>query len=151
MGEIGERVQELVSTITQEKGLELVDVEYKKEGSEYFLRIFIEHPEGIRHHHCQEVSDELSTLLDLYNLIPERYILEVSSPGLERPLKNEKDYHRFQGRKVSIKTYKPIENRKEWQGELIALQEGLVHLRSEEGDQQIPLQQIASARLIVEF
>ncbi len=151
MGAISDKVLEIVSPIIEEKGLELVDVEYIKEGSDTFLRIFIHHPDGIGHHHCATISEEVNTLLDLYEIVPESYILEVSSPGLERPLKKEEDYRRFIGERVKIKSFGPIHGKKEWQGQLLKFEEGVVHFLYEDEELEIPINMIASARLMVEF
>lgn len=134
-------------------GYELVDMELIKEGGQWFLRIYIDHQNGISLDDCQKVSQELDWVLDESDPIPHSYILEVSSPGAERPLKKEKDFVRFTGRKIKVSTYKPIYNRRKFQGELLGLNESKdIVLRVEgEGEVSIPMDNIAKANLVLEF
>ena len=105
-------VERLLQPILDEMGIELVDLEFKKAGRSYILRIFIDKPGGINLDDCAEVSRELSVQLDVEDCIPGRYTLEVSSPGLDRPLKKEQDYVRFQGRLALVKTSELLKDEK---------------------------------------
>ena len=120
---IATEIKELVQPITDENNLELVDVEYVKEGGEFFLRIYIDKEGGVSLNECELVTRALNPILDEKDPIKDNYYLEVSSPGLDRPLKKEKDFVRYQGRDVEIKLYKPINGSKMHEGELVGLTE----------------------------
>ena len=113
---IATEIEELVLPITDANNLELVDVEYVKEGGEFFLRIYIDKDGGVSLNECELVTRALDPIKD-------NYYLEVSSPGLDRPLKKEKDFVKYQGRDVEIKLYKPINGSKMHEGELVGLTE----------------------------
>lgn len=110
------KTTELVMPIIEANNLELVDVEYVKEGSDYYLRVYADKEGGITINDCETVSRALSDLLDKDDYIEEAYILEVSSPGLTRPLKKENDYRRSVGKIVEIKTFAKVNGAKEFQG-----------------------------------
>lgn len=155
---ISSTVKTLVAPIIESRQLELVDVEFKREGPNSFLRIFIDKPEGVTLDDCQSVSQECELVLDVENFIQTQYILEVSSPGLDRPLKKREDYQRFQGRLVKLKTYRPLDGQKKFLGYLQGItQEGeetsaMVTLTTKDGKEyHIPYDAIGSARLEVEF
>ena len=116
-------IEELVQPIIDTNNFELVDVEYVKEAGEYYLRIFVDKEGGISLNECEVVSRALSEILDVKDPIKDNYYLEVSSPGLDRPLKMEKDFVKYQGRDVEIKLYKPLNGSKQLEGELIGLTE----------------------------
>ena len=111
-GSVTESIEELVTPITEENRLELVDVEYKKEGKNWFLRIFIDKEGGVTVDDCTRVSREIEDLIDVEEVVPTSYVLEVSSPGLDRPLKKEKDFLRFKGKRAQVTTYTPIHEQK---------------------------------------
>ncbi|PNU21210.1 ribosome maturation factor [Geothermobacter hydrogeniphilus] len=104
-----ERVAELVAPIIEEFGLELVDVEYKRERSDWFLRLFIDKPGGVTLDDCADLSREVDPLLEVEGLIPHAYRLEVSSPGLDRPLKKAADFARFVGERIRVKSRDPLD------------------------------------------
>ena len=110
------KTEEILTPILQELDFELVDVEYVKEGSLWYLRAYIDKPGGIEVDNCADVSRKLSEILDADDFIEGSYILEVSSPGLGRPLKKEKDYLRSLGKEVEIRTYRAINKQKEFRG-----------------------------------
>ena len=155
---LAERVKELVIPMIVSQQLELVDVEFKREGHINYLRIFIDKPGGVTIEDCQNISRECEVLLDIENIIQTQYVLEVSSPGLDRPLKTKEDYQRFRQRLVKIKTFRAIQGQKKFLGYL----QGII---DEQGDSpsvviltslddqeiRIPYELIASARLEVEF
>ena len=111
-----QKTEEILLPIVEEYGFELVDVEYVKEGSNWYLRAYIDKPVGIGVNDCEVVSRRLSDILDEKDYIEDSYILEVSSPGLGRPLKKEKDFKRSLGEEVEIRTYRMIDRKKEFTG-----------------------------------
>ena len=111
-----QKTEEILVPIVEENGFELVDVEYVKEGSTWYLRAYIDKPGGINIDDCEVVSRRLSDILDEKDYIDDAYILEVSSPGLGRPLKKEKDFKRSLGEEVEILTYRMIDKQKEFTG-----------------------------------
>jgi ribosome maturation factor RimP len=113
-------VSEMVQPILDNLQLELVDIEFVKEGQSWFLRVFIDSDDGVDIEECAKVSEALSEKLDEADPISQNYFLEVSSPGAERPLKKKADFMKALGKNVYIKTYEPIEGNKEFEGELSA-------------------------------
>lgn len=111
-----QKTEEILLPIMEEYGFELVDVEYVKEGSNWYLRAYIDKPGGITVNDCEAVSRRLSDILDEKDYIEESYIMEVSSPGLGRPLKKEKDFKRSLGEKVEVRTYRMTDKKKEFTG-----------------------------------
>ncbi|MHB1420197.1 MAG: ribosome maturation factor RimP [Bacillota bacterium] len=148
---IEEKVENLITPAIIANGFELVDLEFKKEGSNWYLRIFIDHPEGVTLEGCEMISRQVDALLDQTDLIPQSFIQEVSSPGLERTLKKDSDFQRFAGRKVLIRTFIPFQDKKEITGMLQGLEDGQVIMDRDGEVLKIPRQQIALARLVVEF
>lgn len=138
-------------------GLELVELEYRKEGQGMMLRLYIDKPGGVTLDDCADVSRELSEILDVEDVVHAHYNLEVSSPGLNRPLKKESDYLRYAGRLVKIKTFEMVEDsagnkRKTFLGELLGLEGGSVSMKLTEGQSAaIPLDKIAKANLEFEM
>ncbi|KGG80844.1 hypothetical protein Y919_04050 [Caloranaerobacter azorensis H53214] len=131
--EIEELTREIALQIVEDYGFELVDVEFVKEGSQRFLRVFIDKVGGITIEDCQKVSERLSDKLDEIDPIEENYYLEVSSPGLDRPLKTENDYKKSLGKEVEISLYKPIEGKKKFIGKLKDYNETTVTIELEQG------------------
>lgn len=131
---IEELTREIVLQIVEDYNFELVDVEFVKEGSQRFLRIFIDKPGGITIEDCQKVSERLSDRLDEIDPIEENYYLEVSSPGLDRPLKTENDYKKSLGKEVEISLYKPIEGKKKFIGKLKNYDEATVTIELDQGN-----------------
>ncbi|WP_343343264.1 ribosome maturation factor RimP [Terrisporobacter petrolearius] len=120
---IATEIEQIVLPITEANGLELVDVEYVKEGGEFFLRVYIDKEDGVSLNECELVTRALNPILDEKDPIKDNYYLEVSSPGLDRPLKKDKDFVKYQGRDVEIKLYKSIDGSKLHEGELVGLTE----------------------------
>ena len=140
--------------MTEARGYELVDVEVKRAAGGQLVRLFVDKPGGIGLDELQSVSEEVSAILDAEDPIPTTYTLEVSSPGLDRPLKSETDYRRSVGKLVRLSSYEPIDGRRHWTGRLLAVENGEVGLSLEnEGGQaaRIPLDKIAHGHLEVEF
>ena len=126
------RTEELLLPIIEEFQFELVDVEYVKEGGNWYLRAYIDKEGGVTVDDCEVVSRRMSDLLDEQDFIEESYIFEVSSPGLGRPLKNEKDYARSVGKELEIRTYRPINKEKEFYGVLKSYDETTVTIELED-------------------
>ncbi|MFP4021787.1 MAG: ribosome maturation factor RimP [Halanaerobium sp.] len=117
LGKVAETVTDFVLPIAHSEDLNLIDVEFLKEGSDWILRIFLENKDGdLTIEECEKVSRALSIILDEEDPIDKSYILEVSSPGLERPLKTEEDFERFKGELIAVKTFKKIDGEKEFVG-----------------------------------
>lgn len=144
-------VEELASPIVEEMSLELIDIEYLKEGNNWFLRVYIDKEGGIDIDDCGIVSEKLSKRLDEVDPIKEAYFLEVSSPGIERPLKKEKDYYWAIGKRVNVKTYEPIEDMKAFEGTLTEFDGKSLSLLEEKKTYNIPIDKVAKARLAVVF
>lgn len=126
------KTEKLLEPILKENNFELYDVEYVKEGGNWFLRAFIDKEDGITIDDCELVSRALSDLLDKNDFIPDAYILEVSSPGLGRQLKREKHFQRSIGEEVEVKLYKPVNKKKEYVGILSAVDQGTLTLELED-------------------
>jgi len=147
-----ERIRERAEAIAASEGVELVDLHYHREGPGWVLRLFIDKPGGVTHTDCQEISQQLGAQVEVEDLVPHRFTLEVSSPGLDRPLLKEADYNRFAGRSVRITTDRPLEGRRRFHGRLEGLTDGQVLLTTDEGERvEFPLERVASARLEIEF
>lgn len=146
-----EIVTEMAEELAESLRLELVDVEFRREPIGRVLRVFIDKPGGVTLDDCQAMSRALSKRLDEVDPIEDSYSLEVSSPGIERPLTKPRDYVRFAGHTVQVRTYGPIDGRRNFKGELLGLEDETVLLRLEDGDVRIPVDQVAKARLVAEF
>ncbi|ATW24201.1 ribosome maturation factor RimP [Candidatus Formimonas warabiya] len=144
-------VRNIVLPLIEPAGYELVDVEYQKEGNHWVLRLFIDHEEGIDLDDCQWVSNLVGEELDKADPIPQAYLLEVSSPGIERPLKNAKDFDRFKGKKVEIKLFSPKNNQKEYVGILLGIENSQVALMAGQVKILFNMDEIAKAKLVFDF
>jgi ribosome maturation factor RimP len=136
------------------RGFELVDVDVKRAPGGTVVRLVVDREGGIGLDDLQSVSEEVSAVLDAEDPIDARYTLEVSSPGLDRPLNGEADYRRFLGRLARLSSYEPVGGRRQWTGRLLEVEDGLVRVRLEsEGGKvaEVPLAKIAHGRLEVEF
>jgi ribosome maturation factor RimP len=150
--EIVKSVRTLVAPVVESEGMELVDIEFKKEGKTWYLRIFIDKPGGVTLLDCEKISREVEVLLDIEDIIDRSYTLEVSSPGLDRPLKTKEDYLRFQGKLVKIKTFSSIHGQKVFSGYLQGIQDDKVRIRTKSNQEiEIPYENISRSRLEVEF
>ncbi len=149
-----EKIRQAAERVGRSEGLEIVDVEWKV-GKQRFLRVYIDKPEGISHRDCEAVSNQLSVILDVEDLVPgPRYILEVSSPGLDRKLTKPADYERFVGRRARISTLEPVENAKFFEGRLAGYTDGKVKLAVQGREPEVvelPFVLIRKANLVVEF
>jgi ribosome maturation factor RimP len=151
------RVTELAAPLAASLNLELVEVEYRQEGRQMVLRLFIDREGGVTLDDCASVSRELAEILEVEDFIQGHYNLEVSSPGINRPLKQAADYERFTGRLVKIRTFELLADdagnkRKTFVGLLLGLEGGVVRLKLTEGQTAgIPLEKVAKANLEFEF
>ena len=148
---IYQSVVDLIEPTLEGNGIELVDVEYKKTGKTWVLRVFIDKNQGVTVYDCQELSREIEDLIEIHELIDGHYVLEVSSPGLDRPLKKAADFLRNKGKRIQIKTYSPINNKKENAGTVIDFVNGTLFLEDKKNILKISLTEIAQARLIIKF
>ena len=149
--EYEKRTAEYLLPILERKGFELYDVEFVKEANDYYLRAFIEKEGGITINDCVDVSREMNEILDREDYIKEAYIFEVSSPGLDRPLKKDKDFERNLGKNVDIKTYKAFDKQKEFTGVLSAYDKDSVTVTFEDGDFTFLRKDISLIRLTIDF
>jgi ribosome maturation factor RimP len=149
--EIVEKVKGVVKPIIESEGLELVDIEYRREHRGRVLRLFIDREGGVNLGDCASISREIDKNLQIEAIPPGPYTLEVSSPGLNRPLKKESDFHRFNEHRVKLKTAVPIQDRRTFKGRLLACRDGIIEVEEEKGVVRIPLAQIAKANLEYEF
>ncbi len=144
-------VEELLMPITERKGLSIWDIEFVKEGPEYFLRVYIDKENGVSIDDCEEVSRELSDELDRTDPIEQAYVLEVSSAGMDRQLKKESDFLRYLGHEIDIKFYAPICGTKEMTAQLLGYQDGILAVRYDGQTIEIDQAKTASIRLAVIF
>ncbi len=146
------KTEELLEPVVAEAGFELVDVEYVKEAGTWYLRAYIDKPGGITVDDCEMVSRRFSDILDEKDYIEDSYIFEVSSPGLGRPLKKEKDFQRSLGENVEIRTYRSIGGQKEFGGVLKAFDKDTVTIAYEDDTEQVfQKPEIALIRLALDF
>ena len=146
-----ERIRDAAERAAQSAGVEVVDVEWKI-GKQRFLRVFIDKPEGVSHRDCQAVSEQLGVLLDVEDLVPgSRYVLEVSSPGLDRKLTKPGEFERFVGRLARISTSEPVENSKFFEGRLAGYSDGQVKIDVQGRMISVPFAAIRKAHLVVEL
>ena len=147
-----ERTEQLLTPIVEEAGFELVDVEYVKEVGNWYLRAYIDKPGGITVDDCELVSRKFSDILDAEDYIEDSYIFEVSSPGLGRPLKKEKDFKRSLGEEVEVRTYRAIDRQKEFTGILKEYDKDTVTIEYEDESVQVfDKADIALIRLAFDF
>jgi ribosome maturation factor RimP len=146
-----ERIRDAAERVARSLGMEVVDVEWKV-GKERFLRVFIDKPEGVSHKDCEAVSNQFSVILDVEDLVPgPPYVLEVSSPGLDRKLTKVAEFARFAGRLARITTMEPVENQKFFEGRLVGVADGKVQIEVKGRVIALPVEGIRKANLVVEF
>lgn len=153
MAKITEVVKDIAKDAAKRFDCSLFDVEYKKEGSDYVLRVYIEKEnpdENISINDCENVSRYLSDLLDESDPIPNAYMLEVSSPGIDRPLRNKDDYERYKGRNVDIGLFTKINGEKNLSGALLGYDDDYIIIDSN-GVIKVPLDKISSIKLAISF
>ena len=148
MSKVESQVESLMAEILSGTDYELVDVEYVKEGRDWYLRIFIDKTGGIDLDDCQTISEQLSAQLDALDIISGAYILEVSSPGIDRILKKDKDFVREAGKVVDVTLYAPLDGKKSFVGELISRDEEFLHIKD---IAPLPRDKVALVRLHIDF
>ena len=151
MAEVVEKVEFLLREAVVEHGMELVHVQFLTQQRRPLLRVYIDKPGGITLEDCQIVSRQASVLLDVEDLISDRYVLEVSSPGLDRPLFRVEDYLRFSGREVRLVTREKIDSRRRFTGIIENLHDGVVQLSCQDKTYRIPFGMITKANLVHRF
>jgi len=145
------RLTSLLEPVVTDLGLELVEIQFRREAPGWVLRLIIDKEAGVSLDDCTEVSQEVGRLLEVEDLIEHSYRLEVSSPGLERPLRKDKDYLRFKGRKAKIKTREPVDGQWVFVGTIEQFQDRVLTLQTELGKITLPLDMIAKARLVFDL
>ena len=145
-----DRVKAVADSILTSEDMELVEVEYRREPVGWVLRLTIDKKGGVTLDDCTRISQEMGRSLDIEDLISNPYHLEISSPGLDRPLKNERDFIRFSERSIRVKTIDPIGKQKSFKGKLRKCLEGRIEMETDMGIVEIPLSNIARANLEVE-
>ena len=147
-------MKSVATRVAADRGLELVDVELKRAQDGQLVRLFVDQPGGgIGLDALQSVSEEVSAILDAEDPIDGHYTLEVSSPGLDRPLHGEADYRRFVGKLAKLSSYEPVDGRRHWTGRIVACDDGIVTLElvGEKASARVPLSKVSHGRLEVEF
>ncbi len=140
----------MVDPILLNEGMELVDIEYRRESKGWVLRLILDKEGGVTLDDCTRVSQEVGRNLDVEDFIQTPYTLEVSSPGLTRPLKTEKDFMKYCNRLIKVKTVDPVENRRQFKGELLDVSHGQIEIKVEGEVFQISLSNVAKANLEIE-
>ena len=148
--EVQRRVEEIADSLLKDEGLELVDLEYRREGRRWVLRLFIDKEGGVTVEDCATVSRELADILDAKDAIPEAYVLEVSSPGLNRRVRKRRDFFRFAGRKVEVRLTALQDGRRKIVGNILGVEGEAVVVAAPEATYSIALEDIARATLVYE-
>lgn len=145
-------VEEIVLPFLKDKNLELVEVEFVKEGQHRYLRVYLDKEEGLGLDDCQKVSEYLSEKLDTLDPVEENYFLEVSSPGIERPLKKDTDFEKYKGRVVEARLYHTLNGEKIIKGKLLGLKDNKILIdREEKGNVEIARDKVALIKLSINF
>lgn len=142
-----QKTEALLLPIAKKQGVEIYDIEYVKEGNDWYLRAYIDKPAGVNINDCENVSRALSDELDREDFIEDAYILEVSSPGLGRTLKKDRHLEKSIGQEVELKTYKPFDKQKEFEGVLQSFDADTITIENEQGRQSFDRKDIALIRL----
>ncbi len=148
---IAEQVADLVEPALEDMDFELVDVEYLSRHGKWVLRLYIDKEGGVTLDDCARVSREFGDLIDVKDIVIHKYVLEVSSPGLDRPLKKEKDLEHAIGKKIKVKTVDPVKGRRNYTGYLKNFQKGILYMELENGPVHLPWKEVEKANLVYEF
>jgi len=149
--EIIDRVNGIATSILFNEGMELVEIEYRREAKGWVLRLFIDKEGGASIDDCSRISQEIGRSLDVEDFILTPYTLEVSSPGLTRPLKSEKDFIKYRNYLIKVKTFDPIGNRRRFKGKLLGISENRIGIEVDGGVIHIPIANVARANLEMDF
>ena len=144
-------VNRLIEPILNEMGFELVDIEYLSEHGRWVLRIYVDSEDGITLDDCARVSNEIGDLIDVNDIFEHEYVLEVSSPGLNRPLKKEKDFLKAIGKKIKVQMINPVKERRNFTGYLKAFQDGMLYIEVRNELISLPLRDVKKANLVYDF
>src|SRR5665648_177187 len=145
------KIVTICEEICEDLGYELVDVAYVKEKSDYYLKIFIHKQGGVSLDDCQIMSEKASNILDEKDIIENPYYLEVSSPGLDRPLKTDKDLKRNIGKEIEVNLYKAVNGQKKYEGKLIAYDKERITIESIDSEKVLERKEISIIRLTIKF
>ena len=148
---VAQKVEDMVLPVVESTGYELVDIEYLKEGQNWYLRLYIDKEGGITIEDCETISKKINHLLDEADIIPNAYFFEVSSPGLERPLKKDKEFEKYKGETVEIKLYNPINKKNLFEGKLVGLVDEKVVINCENVIIEFNKQDIAQVKRVFKF
>jgi ribosome maturation factor RimP len=146
-----QQIREIADRVAASEGMEVVDIEYRGGGNRHKLCVYIDKPGGITHADCELISKQVGTIVDVEDLVPGSYVLEVSSPGLDRKLLKPKDYERFLGRKAKVRLRQPVDGKQSYIGRLCEYHDGAIGL--ETGPEQVlrfRFEDVSEARLVVE-
>jgi ribosome maturation factor RimP len=149
--EIVDRVRAMAEPILLDERMELVDIEYRRESKGWVLRLILDKEGGVTLNDCTRISQEVGRSLDIEDFIQAPYSLEVSSPGLTRPLKTEKDFMKYRYCLIKVKTVDPVENRRQFKGRLLGVSENRIEMEMDGKIFQIPLSNVAKANLEVDW
>ena len=150
-GEVTERVRSIALPILSAEGMELVDVQFRREGRGWVLRLFLDKEGGVTLDDCTRISREIGRSLDVEDFISTPYTLEVSSPGLNRFLKSEKDFIKYRNHMIRVKSFDPIENQRQFKGRLLGISGNRIEMEVDGRIVEIPLSNVAKANLEIEF
>lgn len=148
---VQQEITKLAAPVVETLNYELVDVEFIKEGTNWYLRIYIDKPGGITIDDCQAVSEQMSEILDKKDPIEQSYYLEVSSPGLERPLKTERDFIKYKGELVEVKVFQPIDGKKLFEGELVGLIDNKIVINDSGNEIEFEKDKVAIVKRAIKF
>ena len=151
LDQLSQEITALIQPVVEGAGFELVEVQYRQEPAGWTLRIIIFQKDGVSIDDCAKISREASHLLDVEDLLPHKYNLEVSSPGLDRPLRTERDFERYINEKVTLIVVGPNEKNKDMIGVLRGVRSGEITVQTEEGQEILPIERIVKAKLVIEF
>ena len=151
-GKVVQAVEKIVAPIIEGLGIELVEVEYVKEGPNWYLRLYIDKPGGISIDDCQVVNDSVSDAIEAEDPIQGAYIFEVSSPGLDRPLKTDRDFEKYKGELVEVSLYKAEKGASKYEGALVGKQDGKIIIEDAKG-QPISFEEslVALVKRVIQF
>ena len=149
--EIIDRVASIATSVLFNEGMELVEIEYRREAKGWVLRLYIDKEGGVSIDDCTHISQEIGRSLDVDDFISTPYTLEVSSPGLTRPLKSEKDFIKYRNHLIKVKTIDPIGNQRRFKGKLLGFSENRIEIEADGGIIHIPLANVAKANLEIDF
>lgn len=151
MSRIAKLVRELVEETVEKMDIELIDVEFGREGPRNFLRLYIDKKGGVSLDDCERVSKAAEPLIDAKDPIDGSYVFEVSSPGLDRPLKTEKDFIRYEGELVEVRLYKQLDGKKSFEGKLIGLKNGKISIMSEACEMDFDTEDVSLVKRLIKF